>query len=69
VDDAVRVTLAAEQVNVAGTAMLALGGVIFCVTALDVLAVQPLTADVTVTVYVPVVPGLIVAAVAPVLHK
>ena len=50
VDDAVRVTLVTEQVNVAGTAILALGCITFCVTVCDAVAVHPLDGSVTVTV-------------------
>ena len=50
VDDAVRVTLVTEQVNVAGTAMLALGGVMVCVTVCEAVAVHPFAGSVTVTV-------------------
>ena len=50
VDDTVRVTLVTEQVNVAGTAMLALGGVVFCVTVCVAVAVHPFAGSVTVTV-------------------
>ena len=50
VDDAVSVTLVTEQVNVAGTAMLALGGVTVWVTLCDAVAVHPFAGSVTVTV-------------------
>jgi hypothetical protein len=50
VDEAVSVTLVTEQVNVAGTAMLALGGVMFCVTVCVAVAVHPFAGSVTVTV-------------------
>jgi hypothetical protein len=50
VDDAVRVTLVTEQINVAGTAMLALGGVTLCVTVCEAVAVHPFAGSVTVTV-------------------
>ena len=49
VDDAVRVVLVTEQVSVAGGAMLTFGVVMFCVTVVDVVAVQLLTGSVTVT--------------------
>ena len=47
------VVLVTTQVSVAGGAIVALGGVIFCVTVVDADAVQPLAGLVTVTVYVP----------------
>jgi hypothetical protein len=50
VDEAVIVTLVVVQVNVAGGAILTLGGLIFCDTATDAEAVQPFDAPVTVTV-------------------
>ena len=50
VDDTVRVTLVTEQVNVAGTAMLALGGVTVWVTLCVAVAVHPFAGSVTVTV-------------------
>jgi hypothetical protein len=50
VDDAVRITLVTEQVNVAGTAMLALGDIVFCVTVCVAVAVHPFDGSVTVTV-------------------
>ena len=65
VDDAVRVTLLTEQVNVAGTAMLALGGVTICVTVCEAVAVQPLVGFVTVTTYVPGVDTVLVVVVLP----
>jgi hypothetical protein len=50
VDDAVSVTLVTEQVKVAGSAMLALGGVTVCVTVCAAVAVHPFTGSVTITV-------------------
>ena len=50
VDDAIRFTLVTEQVNVAGTAILALGGVTVCVTVCVAVAVHPFAGSVTVTV-------------------
>ena len=51
--DAVSVVLVFVQVNCAGAAILAVGAVLFCVTATLALAVHPLAASVTVTLYVP----------------
>jgi hypothetical protein len=50
VDDAVSVTLVTKQVNVAGAAILALGGVMVCVTVCVAVAVHPFAGSVTVTV-------------------
>ena len=50
VDDAVKVSVVVVQVRTVGGAMLALGGVIFCVTVAEAVAVQPLAGSVTVTV-------------------
>ena len=52
VEDATSVWLVTEHVKTDGTAILALGGVVVCVTETEVLAVQPLIGSVTVTVYV-----------------
>ena len=49
VEDAVKVSLGDVQVIGAGAAMLALGAIMFCVTVVDAVFVQPLAGSVTVT--------------------
>jgi hypothetical protein len=65
VDEAVKVSLVKVQVKTAGTAMLAFGVVIFCVTVVEVVLVQPLAGLVTVTVHVAGVDIVLVAVVTP----
>ena len=50
VDEAVNVTVNAEQVKIAGGAINALGVAIFCVTIDDAVFVHPLPGSITVTI-------------------
>ena len=50
VDEAARTSLVVVQVKTAGAAILALGEVMFCMTVVEAVFVQPLTGFVTVTV-------------------
>jgi hypothetical protein len=50
VDDAESVTVGVVQLSAAGGAIATLGGIMFCVTVVAVLAVQPLLGSVAVTV-------------------
>ena len=61
----VNVTLSTLQVRLAGGAMLTLGAMIFCVTAVDAVAVHPFAGSVTVTEYVPAVFTVFVEVVTP----
>jgi hypothetical protein len=68
VDDAESVTLGVVQLSVAGGAIATLGGILFCVTVVAALAVQPLLGSVAVTVYVPGALTFFVFPVPPPLH-
>lgn len=68
VDEAVSVTLGVVQLSAAGGAIATLGGILFCVTVVAALAVQPLVGSVAVTVYVPGALMLFVLPVPPPLH-
>ena len=65
VELAVMVTLSTVQVSAAGVAILTLGIVMFCVTAVDRDAVQPFAGSVTVTEYGPGADTVFVAVVIP----
>ena len=59
------VTLSTVQVRLAGAAMLTFGVAIFCVTVVEVLAVQPFAGSITVTEYEPAAETVLVFVVTP----
>jgi hypothetical protein len=68
VEEAVSVSEVVVQVKGTGGAMLTLGVVMFWVTVVDAVLVQPLAVSVTVTVYVAGVETALVAVVGPLLQ-
>ena len=65
VDEAVSVVLRTVHVNDAGAAILTFGIVMFCVTVVELEAVQPFIGSVTVTEYGPGADTVFVAVVTP----
>ena len=68
VEEAFNVTELLVQFNCAGVAILTLGTVVFCVTVVEVEAVQP-PGSVAVTVYVPAVEMLLALPIPPLLQR